>query len=83
MKAIVQDVYGPADVLELRDIDRPVPGPDEVLIRVRAAGAGPDVWHLDDRPALSGAPRLRAAQAEEPRARLGRRGGGSRRSAPA
>lgn len=46
MKAIVQDVYGPADVLELRDIDRPVPGPDEVLIRVRAAGAGPDVWHL-------------------------------------
>jgi len=33
LKAIVQDVYGPADVLELRDIDRPTPGADEVLIK--------------------------------------------------
>jgi NADPH:quinone reductase-like Zn-dependent oxidoreductase len=46
LKAIVQDVYGPADVLELRDVDRPAPGAGEVLIRVHAAGAGPDVWHL-------------------------------------
>ncbi|MET7596302.1 MULTISPECIES: NAD(P)-dependent alcohol dehydrogenase [unclassified Streptomyces] len=46
MKAIVQDVYGPVDVLELRDIDRPVPGDDEVLVRVRAAGVDPSVWHL-------------------------------------
>ena len=30
MKAIVQDTYGPADVLELRDIDRPSIGDDEV-----------------------------------------------------
>jgi hypothetical protein len=29
MKAIVQDVYGSADVLELRDIDRPEIEPDE------------------------------------------------------
>jgi NADPH:quinone reductase-like Zn-dependent oxidoreductase len=46
MKAIVQDVYGPAEVLELRDIDKPVAGDDDVLIRVRAAGVDPSVWHL-------------------------------------
>ncbi|MFJ8076612.1 NAD(P)-dependent alcohol dehydrogenase [Streptomyces sp. NPDC096176] len=46
MKAIVQDVYGPADVLQLRDIDKPAPGDDDVLIRVRAAGVDPSVWHL-------------------------------------
>jgi len=46
MKAIVQDGYGSADVLELRDVQEPAAGPDEVRIDVRAAGAGPDVWHL-------------------------------------
>jgi NADPH:quinone reductase-like Zn-dependent oxidoreductase len=46
MKAIVQDRYGSADVLELRDVETPTPGEDEVLIRVHAAGCGPDVWHL-------------------------------------
>ncbi|GHH82333.1 NAD(P)-dependent alcohol dehydrogenase [Streptomyces capitiformicae] len=46
MKAIVQDAYGSADLLELRDIERPVPGDDEVLVEVRAAGCGPEVWHL-------------------------------------
>ena len=46
MKAIIQDVYGPADVLALRDIDRPSVGDDEVLVRVRAAGVDPGVWHL-------------------------------------
>ena len=37
MKAIVQDRYGTADVLELRDIDKPVPGEDDVLVEVHAA----------------------------------------------
>ena len=46
MKAIVQDRYGSADVLEFRDIEDPVVGDGEVLIRVHAAGCGPDVWHL-------------------------------------
>jgi NADPH:quinone reductase-like Zn-dependent oxidoreductase len=46
MKAIVQDAYGPADILELRDIDQPAPAGGEVLIQVRAAGADPGVWHL-------------------------------------
>jgi NADPH:quinone reductase-like Zn-dependent oxidoreductase len=46
MKAIVQDRYGSADVLEFRDIDEPTVGEDDVLVRVHAAGCGPDVWHL-------------------------------------
>jgi len=46
MKAIVQDRYGSADFLEFQDIEEPVVGDDDVLIRVHAAGCGPDVWHL-------------------------------------
>ena len=46
MKAIMQDRYGEADVLEFRDVDDPQVGDRDVLIRVRAAGAGPDVWHI-------------------------------------
>jgi NADPH:quinone reductase-like Zn-dependent oxidoreductase len=46
MKAIVQDKYGSADVLELRDVEKSHPGDDEVLIRVHAAGVDPGVWHL-------------------------------------
>jgi NADPH:quinone reductase-like Zn-dependent oxidoreductase len=53
VKAIVQDVYGSADVLELRDIDKPVIGDRDVLVRVRAAGVDPSVWHL-----MSGLPYL-------------------------
>jgi NADPH:quinone reductase-like Zn-dependent oxidoreductase len=46
VKAIVHDTYGSADSLELRDIDRPVVGADEVLIRVHAAGVDRGVWHV-------------------------------------
>lgn len=47
MKAIVQTRYGPPqDVLELREIDRPAVGSDEVLVRVRAASVHADVWHV-------------------------------------
>jgi NADPH:quinone reductase-like Zn-dependent oxidoreductase len=46
MKAIVQDRYGSADVLELRDIARPAYGPDDVLVQVRAAGVDRGAWHL-------------------------------------
>ena len=46
MKAITQDTYGSVEVLELRDVDAPVPGDDDVLIRVRAAGVDQGVWHL-------------------------------------
>ncbi len=47
MKAIVQDKYGsPDDVLQLREINKPLIGNDEVLVHVRAASVHPDVWHV-------------------------------------
>ena len=46
MKAIVQDTYGSADVLEPREIDRPEIADDEVLVRVHAAGVDRGVWHV-------------------------------------
>lgn len=46
MKAIVQDVYGNADVLRLGDVPKPAPGSGEVLLKVRAAGVDQGVWHL-------------------------------------
>lgn len=46
MKAIVHDSYGEADVLELRDIQKPSVGDDDVLVSVHAAGVDAGVWHL-------------------------------------
>ena len=46
MKAIVQDRYGPPEVLELREIERPAVGDGDVLVRVRAASVNPQDWHL-------------------------------------
>ncbi|HEV3460479.1 MAG TPA: NAD(P)-dependent alcohol dehydrogenase [Candidatus Dormibacteraeota bacterium] len=46
MKAIVQEAYGSPDVLEFRDIDKPVIGANDVLVRVRAAGVNPADWAL-------------------------------------
>ncbi len=46
MKAVVQDKYGPAEVLELRDIDRPRIGDGDVLVRVHAASIHVGDWIL-------------------------------------
>lgn len=46
MKAIVQDLYCSAEPLELREIEKPSIGDDEVLVRVRASAVGAAVWHL-------------------------------------
>jgi NADPH:quinone reductase-like Zn-dependent oxidoreductase len=46
MKAIAQDKYGSPDILELREVDRPVPKDDEVLVRVHAAGVNALDWHV-------------------------------------
>jgi NADPH:quinone reductase-like Zn-dependent oxidoreductase len=46
LKAITHHRYGPPDVLQLGDVDEPVPGDDEVLVRVRAASANPRDWHF-------------------------------------
>ncbi len=41
MKAVRFDDYGGVDVLEVRDVARPEPGPDQVLVEVRAASINP------------------------------------------
>jgi NADPH:quinone reductase-like Zn-dependent oxidoreductase len=46
VRAIVQDRYGPhREVLHLREIPQPTPGPRQVLVRVRATSVHADVWH--------------------------------------
>jgi NADPH:quinone reductase-like Zn-dependent oxidoreductase len=46
MKAVVQTRYGSPDALEVREIDPPPVGDDDVLVRVHAASVHPDVWHV-------------------------------------
>ena len=53
MKAIVRTTYGPPEVLEVGEIDKPVPAEDEVLVRVRATSVNPVDWHT-----LTGTPYL-------------------------
>ncbi|RKN76725.1 NADP-dependent oxidoreductase [Streptomyces klenkii] len=44
MHAIRQETAGGPEVLQLVETDRPVPGPTEILVRVRAAGVNPVDW---------------------------------------
>jgi NADPH:quinone reductase-like Zn-dependent oxidoreductase len=46
MKAIVQDRYGSADVLRFEDVETPIAGRGEVLLRVGAASAFIGDWHI-------------------------------------
>jgi NADPH:quinone reductase-like Zn-dependent oxidoreductase len=45
MRAIVQESYGTVDVLRMAEIDRPVIGAGDVLVRVHAAGLDRGTWH--------------------------------------
>lgn len=45
MKAIVYEKYGSPDVLDLVEIDKPVPSEDEVLVRVHANSVNPVDWY--------------------------------------
>ncbi|MEU0052348.1 NADP-dependent oxidoreductase [Streptomyces sp. NPDC006309] len=44
MRAISQDVLGGPEVLRYVQMERPKPGPNQVLVRVRAAGVNPTDW---------------------------------------
>jgi NADPH:quinone reductase-like Zn-dependent oxidoreductase len=46
VKAVVYREYGTADVLEYRDIEKPTPAADEILIQVVAASLNPRDWHF-------------------------------------
>ncbi|GIV77356.1 NAD(P)-dependent alcohol dehydrogenase [Litorilinea aerophila] len=46
MKAIFAPKYGSPDVLELREVEKPTPEADEVLIRIHAASVNAGDWHL-------------------------------------
>jgi NADPH:quinone reductase-like Zn-dependent oxidoreductase len=54
MKAAFRDRYGSPDVVELRDVETPVPADDQVLVRVRAASVNrADLDGLAPRPAIA------------------------------
>ena len=46
MQAITYHRYGGPDVLELEEVEQPVPGDGEVLVRVQAASVNPRDWHF-------------------------------------
>jgi len=45
MNSFVLRSYGSPEVLDLMDLDKPVPADDEVLVRVRATSVNPYDWH--------------------------------------
>lgn len=46
LKAVVFSRYGSPDVLQIQDVAQPVPGEDEVLVKVRAISLNPADWHM-------------------------------------
>ena len=53
MRAARKDRYGPPEVVEVEDVDRPVPSGDRILVRVRAASVNrADLDGLTPRPAF-------------------------------
>ena len=66
MKAIIQDRYGSAEVLQAQEIDKPEMGDDEVLVRVHAASVHVGDWIVMTGYAVRHALRHRASDPEEP-----------------
>src|SRR6478735_5924750 len=54
MRAIIRERYGSPDVVTVAEIDKPVPGPDQVLVRVRAASMNTaDLDYLTGHPPIA------------------------------
>jgi len=45
MKAVVYRCYGSPDVLNVENIAKPVPGDEEILVKIKAASVNPLDWH--------------------------------------
>ena len=61
MKAFVYEKYGPPDVLQLKEVDKPVLEKNEVLVKVRASSVNPLDWH-----AMRGTPFLQRLESGFP-----------------
>ena len=82
MKAIIRTRYGSPDVLQLQEVEKPVPKDDEVVVQVHAASVNTLDWHvMRGQPFLAPRRRQWAPQAQGPATRRGsgRAGGGSGR----
>ena len=56
MQVVRQSLLGGPEVLQTVRVPRPVPGPTEVLVRVRAAGVNPVDWKTRQRGGFLGTP---------------------------
>jgi NADPH:quinone reductase-like Zn-dependent oxidoreductase len=63
MKAAVRTRYGPPEVVQIRDVEKPAPIDDEVLVSVRAASVNPlDLFAMRGAPLIRAIPGLRTPQ---------------------
>lgn len=53
MKAIVSEIYGGPEILQLKQVDKPIPKDDQVLVKVHASSINPLDWHF-----MRGTPRM-------------------------
>jgi NADPH:quinone reductase-like Zn-dependent oxidoreductase len=60
MKAIVRTQYGPPDVLQFTEVEKPTPKDNKVLMKVYAASVNPlDLFHMEGAPLVRRVPGLR------------------------
>ena len=65
MKAAVYNRYGPPDIVQIKDVERPVPKDNEVWIEVRTASVNQLDGQLNERQALHRSLTVRAAQTKD------------------